>query len=122
MSSVTFNSLLYLLLFGVAVVLWLKKTTMIIERSFQTGGNQNGRLLLSSHQRVLYLITTFTIQEMKTVVLNHVNLNNGQILWNKLILIQQEVMSWATLLYQQNKHWQLNISLRNSFSSTIQLC
>lgn len=78
MSSATFNSLLYLLSFGVAVVLWHKRITMITEKNFQTGGNQSGKLLLSSHQRVQCLITTFTTQEMKTEVLSHASLNNGQ--------------------------------------------
>lgn len=104
MSSVTFNSLLYLLSFGVVEVLWHKRITMITEKSFQTGGNQSGRLLLSSHQRVQSSIIMFTIQEMKTVVSNHASLSNGQTLWNKLISIQQEVMLWVTLLSQQKKH------------------
>lgn len=83
MSSVTFNSLLYLLSFGVVEVLWHKRITMITEKSFQTGGNQSGRLLLSSHQRVQSSIIMFTIQEMKTVVSNHASLSNGLTLWNK---------------------------------------
>lgn len=104
MSSATFNLLLYLLSFGVVEVLWHKRITMITEKSFQTGGNQSGRLLLSSHQRVQSSIIMFTIQEMKTVVSNHASLSNGQTLWNKLISIQQEVMLWVTLLSQQKKH------------------
>lgn len=83
MSSVTFNSLLYLLSFGVVEVLWHKRITMITEKSFQTGGNQSGRLLLSSHQRVQSSITMFTTQEMKTVVLSHASSSNGLTLWNK---------------------------------------
>lgn len=83
MSSATFNLLLYLLSFGVVEALWHKRIIMITEKSFQTGGNQSGRLLLSSHQRVQSSITMFTTQEMKTVVLSHASSSNGLTLWNK---------------------------------------
>jgi hypothetical protein len=54
---VILNLLLFLQLFGVVVVVSLKKIALIIENNSQIGGNQNGKQLLNSHQKVPYLIT-----------------------------------------------------------------
>jgi len=74
------NLLLFSLSFGVAEVRWLKKTITITEKSFQTGGNPNGRLQLNSHPKAQFLITISTTQEIRREVSNHVSLNNGLIL------------------------------------------
>ncbi len=77
---------------------------MIIENNSQIGGNQNGKQQLNSHLKELFLIIMFLTQEIKMVEFNLVNFNNGQLPYNKLILIQQEVMLWVILQYLPNKH------------------
>ena len=110
MNSVILSLLLFLLLFGAAVVLWLKRITMITEKNSPTGGNHNGKQLLNSHQKELSLTIMFLILEMKMGEYNHASLKNGQTLWKMLTSIQQEVMSWVTLQSQQSKPSLQNIS------------
>ena len=67
----------YLQLYGAVEVALQKKTALTIEKNFQIGGNQNGRLLLNSHQEELFSITMFQVLRILMESLSHASLSNG---------------------------------------------
>lgn len=83
----------FLLSFGAAVGLSLKRKILIIGKNFLIGGKENGKQLLNSHQKEQSSTTMSVILAIPKEEFNHANLLNGVKPSRRLITILPVVTS-----------------------------